>query len=159
MYLKLIRTEPKQKAVFGQLIEINHLTGNKVLCDTLENKECLIPELIYRVDVTQSPKFGRLLPLICAVPGRSGIRMHAGNVAGDSSGCVLVGEKEGRRLLNSRNTERVITDYLKGVKNSHEEIRIEITHEMPEYPGYGVDYGGGGDMYAIVCEPSGGGDE
>ncbi len=71
MFLRLTRTETIGNSVLGVLSE----NGN-MICDTLENKPYLIPKLIYRVQVTRSPKFQRLLPEICAVPNRSGIRIE-----------------------------------------------------------------------------------
>jgi hypothetical protein len=39
-----------------------------------------------------------------------GIRMHAGNSAKDSAGCVLVGfGRNGDKLINSRNAEAAVT--------------------------------------------------
>jgi hypothetical protein len=50
-----------------------------------------IPAARYLIDITASQRFGRMLPLVSNVPGRSGIRIHCGNVADDTSGCILVG--------------------------------------------------------------------
>ncbi len=50
-----------------------------------------IPAGRYPVAITYSFRFKRLLPLIERVPGRSGIRIHPGNDAEDTEGCILLG--------------------------------------------------------------------
>jgi hypothetical protein len=55
--------------------------------------ETCIPDGEYHVLITWSPKFKRRLPLLVNVPGFDGIRIHPGNSAADSSGCILVGEQ------------------------------------------------------------------
>lgn len=62
-------------------------------CEGLENAVCAIPEGIYELDFDYSPKFQYLCPLVVGVPKRSGIRIHKGNRAKDSIGCILVGEE------------------------------------------------------------------
>lgn len=64
-------------------------------CFTLEHEGREIPVGTYRVSLTLSNRFKRYLPILERVPGRTGIRIHAGNVAGDSDGCLLVGELRG----------------------------------------------------------------
>lgn len=51
-----------------------------------------IPRGRYRVEVSWSHRFGKLLPAVLDVPGFSGIRFHGGNRAEDSLGCILVGK-------------------------------------------------------------------
>lgn len=136
MLLQLIRRTTSRSAVTGQLWVINAVFGNQLLCDTLENNDYLIPELIYPVHVTHSPKFGRLLPLILHVPGRDGIRIHAGNRFSDSQGCVLVGHAQGNRLTDSRAVETMVTKLLLSTDQSREDIRLEVTHEVQPTPGY-----------------------
>lgn len=51
----------------------------------------LIPEGVYKVVLSFSPKFRRVLPEVLNVPFNSGIRIHAGNKPTDTSGCLLPG--------------------------------------------------------------------
>lgn len=61
-------------------------------CFTLEGDAVAIPHGIYPVVITKSQRFGRMLPLVTQVPGRSGIRIHPGNTIADTEGCILVGQ-------------------------------------------------------------------
>ena len=94
--------------------------GAEYLCDTLEptwrdyghgaykiKGKSAIPEGRYAVVISYSPKFRQWLPILLGGPEFnkvwSGIRIHAGNSAKDTEGCILVGEnKEVGRVLNSR---------------------------------------------------------
>jgi hypothetical protein len=60
--------------------------------------ETAIPAGSYKMRISKSPKFGRLLPEILDVPGFSGIRIHKGNTAADSSGCLIIGRRLGPKL-------------------------------------------------------------
>lgn len=103
----LIRDSIVNDAVLGSLY-----VGGVRVCETLENKAKLIPCGEYNLNVSKSPKFGRMLPLVYndKVPMHRGIRIHVGNSVNDSSGCILVGfGRNGDRLVNSRNAESAVT--------------------------------------------------
>ena len=51
----------------------------------------LIPEGTYKVIMSYSPKFKRVLPEVVNVPFNSSVRIHAGNLPSDTSGCLLPG--------------------------------------------------------------------
>lgn len=51
-----------------------------------------IPQGRYEVILTWSNRFNRVLPLLIEVPGFTGIRIHAGNTAANTDGCILTGQ-------------------------------------------------------------------
>lgn len=53
--------------------------------------ETAIPVGLYHVQTTWSPRYRRLMPLVLGVPGFQGIRIHGGNRATDTAGCILPG--------------------------------------------------------------------
>ena len=124
-YYKLIRDKAEGKAVHGKLYRTSHYYNKRLdkmverlhlICETLENADYLVPALIYKVQVTQSPKFKRLLPVLCQVPGRSGIRLHRGTRPEHSKGCILV----------SAENEKILTELWLKEQHDHEETRIEF---------------------------------
>ena len=128
MYYKLIRQPANGKSVTGKLYWTSHYvnkrTGELVerkhyICDTLENLDFLVPALIYRIAVTQSPKFKRLLPILCQVPGRTGIRFHRGSRPEHSKGCILISALD----------EQTLTARWLAEQTAREETRVDISNK------------------------------
>ena len=76
--------------------------------------ETAIPSGTYKVELSVSTRMKRLLPAILNVKGFDGIRMHAGNYAKDSLGCVLVGMQRGDDFVGtSKVAEAKLVEELK----------------------------------------------
>ncbi len=129
MYYKLIRESQDGKAVRGHIYSVEHRFSRSVsiykeyltpLAPTLENAEFLVPPLTYKIAVTMSPRFGRLLPLLQQVPNRSGIRFHRGCRPEHSQGCILV----------SRADEQSLTARFLAEQTAREETRLEIVNNF-----------------------------
>jgi hypothetical protein len=94
MKIELLRDKSTGKATTGRL-----LIDGVFQCWTLEDvvrpskiaHETAIPAGTYKVVITESNRFKRRLPLLVDVPGFDGIRIHPGNSADDTDGCILVG--------------------------------------------------------------------
>lgn len=94
-----------------------------------------IPYGSYKVTITWSNRFGRLLPILHDVPGYSGVRIHPGNSAKDTEGCLLPGLV---RTANGVGHSRPACDYLlpkidRALK-SGEPVTIEIANASAEAP-------------------------
>lgn len=86
--------------------------------------ETAIPTGIYRVLLTYSPKYKKIMPLINNVKGYSGIRIHSGNTHKDTEGCLLVGKnKEVGKVLDSRITFNAL---FKKLNQTNGKIIIDI---------------------------------
>lgn len=106
MKITLIRQKFTENSTIGSL----YIDG-VFFCYTLEDKDrglhqsegdfnvrskkvygkTAIPYGSYEVAMTFSNKYQRVMPLLLNVPGFAGIRIHSGNRAEDSEGCILLG--------------------------------------------------------------------
>lgn len=108
--LVLIRDIRTETTVMGKLF----LNG-AFICYTLENSTKTIPEGVYSIQNSYSPKFKRELPLIfnaTTVKSSRGVRFHRGNSYKDSSACVLCGmgrNTEKLTISDSANAETMVT--------------------------------------------------
>lgn len=134
MNLTLKRIHKAEEYTIGRLS-----IDGKYYCDTLEDRvrdlskekkvpgQTAIPEGTYQVVVTYSPKFGRKLPILVGVPFFTGIRIHRGNTAEDTSGCILVGiNTEKGQVTGSTIYEMAITKKLAEAEKRGETNMIEI---------------------------------
>ena len=86
-----------------------------------------IPTGRYEVRMTYSPRFKRQLPLLVDVPAYEGVRIHSGNTAADTEGCILVGENTERgKVLNSRYWLGLLLDKMNEALARKEKIHITV---------------------------------
>lgn len=128
----------------GDYTEGKLYIDDQFFCDTLENKDrglnqemseleikkrkiygqTCIPSGQYKVILSMSGKFKRVLPEILNVKGFSGIRMHRGNTSKDTLGCILVGEKCGNGVI----TKSTVTEQSLINKLTNKTIVITIKY-------------------------------
>ena len=102
-------------------------------CDTIEDRyrgqdlsktkvvdETCIPYGVYSIKITYSPKYKKNMPQILDVPYFTGVRIHSGNKASDSSGCIICGING--EVLESRKTYNALMKRLETANN----IKIDI---------------------------------
>jgi hypothetical protein len=114
---------------------------NAFFCYTLEDKDrnletnpegkvygkSAIPRGTYQVIVDYSQRFKKLMPRLIDVPGFSGVRIHPGNYAADTDGCILVGIGTGRDVLfNSRAAYEKMMQKFEAALDRGETIELEI---------------------------------
>ena len=139
MKLKIVRDKSNKEYTEGKL----YIDG-VYFCDTLEDtdrelyqitdvwiiesikvygKTC-IPYGTYKVILSISNRFKKLMPEVLNVKGFKGIRIHSGNTHQDTSGCILVGIKsEDGIITKSRKTFNQLMNILRG--NSDITLTIE----------------------------------
>jgi hypothetical protein len=128
----LTRQLPEGDAILGVLD-----THGGATCYTLERTPVAIVEGRYPVTLTVSQRATRgelwapgsefRLPLLGQTNGRTGIRMHAGNVATDSDGCILLGaEIQGVTLAHSRPAVIRIVNLLLEAEQAHDLVFLTV---------------------------------
>lgn len=130
MKIELYRKALRENYTIGSL----YVDGFK-FCDTLEDKvrpdgvkiwgETAIPSGTYKVIITKSARFKRRLPLLVNVPMFEGIRIHPGNTAVDTHGCILVGvNSEKGKVTQSQATFKRLFALIEKASD----VTIEITN-------------------------------
>lgn len=128
--LELVRLEENETwGTFGVL-----KIQKEVFCVTLEPADLLnapnvssIPSQQYLIERHVSPRFGETFRVM-NVPGRSDVLFHAGNVSGNTEGCIILGQyfgklREDRAVLNSGATFKAFMKILIGYDIAHLTIK------------------------------------
>ena len=133
LYLK--RTDFTDESTIGTLT-----VNGKFECFILEDKDrkleaggvkipakTCIPRGKYNIVVTHSNRFGRMLPLLQNVPQFEGIRIHTGNYAKNTEGCLLPGKLKAKdAVLRSVDAWGELFDKILAAHNRVEPITITI---------------------------------
>lgn len=131
MVIRINRQYLKDQYTIGKLY-----IDDEYFCDTIEDAvraekvpdKTAIPYGIYDIILSMSDKFKRVLPLVLRVENFTGIRIHRGNSAEDSSGCIIIGEnKLIGKVINSTKYETELIQLMLDAIYSGESIRLEIT--------------------------------
>ena len=130
----------------GYTISVLSINGQRI-CEALEDEdrglassmskdeiakrkiyaETAIPTGRYQVTLTYSPRFKKKLPLVMNVPGYDGIRIHSGNKAKDTEGCILCGRNTAvGTVTNSRYWTNKVIDMIEGAIAKKEQVTINI---------------------------------
>ena len=129
MKLTLIRQEFTDISTIGELlIEGEHF------CFTLEDPVrdekvygmTAIPYGTYEVVVTYSPRFKKNMPILKNVENYEGVRIHVGNTADDTEGCILVGYTKGKDFIGG--SRKAFNDLMAKIKG--QELALEIKGEV-----------------------------
>jgi hypothetical protein len=131
MNLSLSRTQYSPNSTIG-VLRIN----SDYVCFTLEEPagdgrgsagNCILPG-IYQVVITYSLRLERDMPLLCNVPNRQGIRIHWGNTASDTEGCILVGKTAATDFIgNSRDAFNIIYQKIAVRIQTGEPVQVNIS--------------------------------
>ncbi len=94
--------------------------------DKVPGKTC-IPCGSYEIVITHSRRFNVDMPLLLAVPGFEGVRIHAGNRPGDTEGCLLPGmEREPDKVLHSGVAYGMLFQRIQAARARGETVHIDI---------------------------------
>lgn len=135
MKMILVRKVFTEKSTIGSLY-----VNGKFECFTLEDRirpvkvkhKTAIPMGHYRVIVNDSERFQQPMPLLLNVPHFSGVRIHSGNTAADTDGCILVGQVKGdNRIDRSARAYAALFKKINGAHERNERMFIEIRAEYP----------------------------
>ena len=100
----------------------NSMSVDEILKKKIKG-ETAIPTGIYKIEITYSPKYKRMMPLLIGVKCYSGVRNHSCNSSKDTEGCLLVGRNTVVGMVtDSRNTYQRLFARLQNAKD----ILIEI---------------------------------
>ena len=108
MYIRVMREPSINDTTLGSLFINDHWQ-----CHTLEDvirpagekvrNKTAIPPGRYKLILSMSNRFKKIMPEVLNVPMFTGIRIHSGNTAKDTAGCLLVGQT---RSLETRSIGR-----------------------------------------------------
>ena len=144
MKIDLIRDKFTDDACIGKM----YIDG-EYHCETLEDKyrevknkpveswkvdgKTAIPCAQYDLILDMSTRFHRVMPHILNVPGFNGIRIHCGNDAGDTEGCILVGkDRYNDTIAGCSNVYNSLVEHIKLAIKDGEKVTIQVSNKEVE---------------------------
>lgn len=86
-----------------------------------------IPAGRYEITITMSPKFKKMLMLLNDVPGYEGVRIHGGNTAENTDGCLITGNKVNNSTVeNSQNCLKKLQAKVQAALDMKQKVFITI---------------------------------
>jgi len=130
MKLYLFRDPSSGECTIGKL-SIDGVFFSYTLEDVVRTQKIkgitAIPAGEYKVTVNWSSRFNRPMPLLLDVPNFAGVRIHAGNTAQDTEGCILVGYTKGKNAIyGSRDAYNDLFEKIKAAINKNEPVTISV---------------------------------
>ena len=145
MEIELCRDIFAERCTIGRL-----MIDGQLACHTLEphaidweNEKKIwgktaIPEGTYKVVLSPSQKFKRLMPYLLNVPHFNGIMIHPGNFANDTQGCILVGWQYYRDVFgvyDSKATHQILYHLIQEAEMRGEDVTIKVSPFVPNWEG------------------------
>ena len=137
MQIRVMREPSINDTTLGSLFIDDHWQ-----CHTLEDvirptgekvhSKTAIPPGCYKLILSMSNRFKKIMPEVLNVPMFTGIRIHSGNTAKDTAGCLLVGQTrsvETRSIGRSRAAYKALMTKLGAALDAGE--TIDITYVNP----------------------------
>jgi hypothetical protein len=135
MKIDVVRFSHTATTTLGRLAVDGHFE-----CYTLEDmvrppglrkvwSQTAIPAGSYEVAVTYSTRFHEFMPQLLNVPNFEGIRIHPGNTAADTAGCLLTGTAiapNRERIFNSQRASHALFLKIEAALDRGEAISLHI---------------------------------
>lgn len=135
MKLEVIRDDFTDKRTLGKLYADGNYIGETCEDDDrhLESGgdkvygQTSIPRGLYKIILSHSHHFDRILPEVLDVPEFTGVRIHGGNTAADSLGCILLGKiRTADGIANCAATLQRLIDMIDAAEEAGEVVTLEI---------------------------------
>ena len=137
MKIELIRDDETLYSTYGKLF-----VDGKYFAETLEDADrylenegnqkipgsTAIPRGEYRVILSMSARFGRIMPEVLDVPGFKGIRIHGGNTEADTEGCPLIGAaRNSKGISNCAGVNERLHNAIEAAINAGDEVTLQVS--------------------------------